>query len=352
MITVQERYQAVYAPETAIIRSKAPLRISFCGGGTDVSPYLEDHGGVVLSATINWHAFGTLVHTDGHSIEVQSLDYDVSARYDRDDDLVFDGKLDLVKSVIRRLRHDDAGINLFLHSDAPPGSGLGSSSALVVALVGLFKHAQYLRLDNYEIARLAYEMERVDLAIVGGMQDQYAATFGGFNFMEFYRDAVVVNPLRIEPDVLNELEYSLLLCFTGQTRMSGHIVERQIASYVQGQYDTTQSLHGMKAITLDLKKCLLKGKLLDFGGLLHEAWELKKRLDAGISTPHIDELYGAARAFGALGGKVLGAGGGGYLLVFCPYQRKHLIAAELERLGGRIYNFSFMAQGLQTWGTR
>jgi D-glycero-alpha-D-manno-heptose-7-phosphate kinase len=341
--------QQVAARPVTLVRSKAPLRVSFCGGGTDVPPYPADHGGVVLSATINWYAYGTLARTAGDAIEVESVDYGLSARYGQHDDLIYDGKLDLVKSVLRRLCRDRAGLRLYLHSDAPPGSGLGSSSALVVALVGLFNHSRRLGLDEYAVARLAYQIERTDLGIVGGMQDQYAATFGGFNFMEFSADGAVVNRLRIDADVVNELEYSLLLCYTGQTRMSGHIVERQMSAYVAGAADTTVALQSMKLLTLDLKKALLHHRLADFGGLLHDAWEYKKRLDAGISTGQIDELYAAARHKGALGGKVLGAGGGGYLLVYCPFDKKRAIATELERLGGKIAPFGFSPSGIQSW---
>lgn len=339
----------VAARSRTLVRSKAPLRVSFCGGGTDVPPYPPDHGGVVLSATINWFAYGTLARAAGDAIEVESVDYGLSARYGVHDDLVYDGKLDLVKSVLRRLCHDRAGLRLYLHCDAPPGSGLGSSSTLVVAMVGLFNYSQHLGLDDYAVARLAYQIERTDLGIIGGMQDQYAATFGGFNFIEFYGDGAVVNRLRIDADVVNELEYSLLLCYTGQTRLSGHIVERQIASYRGGNADTTDALHTMKALTLDLKKALLHHRLTEFGGLLHDAWEYKKRLDSGVTTTQIDELYASAGKQGALGGKVLGAGGGGYLLVYCPFDRKRAIAMELERLGGKVYPFGFSPCGLQSW---
>lgn len=352
MSLTQEDVRTAGAPVSTMVRSRAPLRVSFCGGGTDVPPYPAEHGGAVLSATINWYAYGTLDRIEGNAIEVESVDYGLSARYRQDDNLVFDGKLDLVKSVLRRLCHDRAGLRLYLHGDVPPGSGLGSSSALVVALVGLFNRTEHLGLDDYAVARLAYQIERVDLGIIGGMQDQYAAAFGGFNFMEFSGDGAVVNRLRIDAEVVNELEYSLLLCYTGQTRMSGHIVERQISSYVAGQTDTTAALHTMKALTLDLKRALLQNRLMDFGGLLHEAWEQKKRLDPGISTSHIDELYAAARACGALGGKVLGAGGGGYLLVYCPFDKKRAIATELERHGGKVYPIGFSPVGVQSWAVR
>ncbi|MBZ0252165.1 MAG: GHMP kinase, partial [Candidatus Methylomirabilis sp.] len=197
--------------------------MSFCGGGTDVPPYPEEHGGVALSATVDKHAYATLAPREDGEIHVRSLDYDVVAKYHVDQALPDDGKLDLVKAVIRRMEVR-GGFDLFLHTDAPPGSGLGSSSTLVVALIGAFKEWLDLPMTDYEIAELAYEIERRDLGVVGGMQDQYAATFGGFNYLEFGRDAVVVNPLRIKAEIENELAYSLLLAYTGETRLSGKIV--------------------------------------------------------------------------------------------------------------------------------
>ncbi len=334
-----------------LIRSKAPLRLSFAGGGTDVPPYPQKYGGAVLSATINKYAFGTLRPGCDGAVTVQSLDYDIVAKYQTEQDWVFDGKLDLVKAVVRRLMQDrpGQGLELFLHTDAPPGSGLGSSSALVVTLIGLFKHWLHLSLTNYEIAALAYEIERNDLEIKGGMQDQYAATFGGFNFIEFRESGVVVNPLRIEPSSVNELEYNLLLCYTGTARASAHILDRQIRSYVQQQAPVMLALARLKEIAVEMKNFLLQGRLVDFGALMHEEWQNKKQLDAHISTPRIEELYQAARQAGALGGKIAGAGGGGYLLLYCPFDRKHRVAEAVEQLGGQIVNFGFEPRGVQTW---
>lgn len=330
------------------IRSRAPLRISFCGGGTDVSPYPEEKGGVVLSTTIDKYAFGSLRPTDDGQINVTSLDYDVVAKYNVDDELLYDGELDLVKAVIKKMG-SRGGLDLFLHSDAPPGSGLGSSSTMVVCLIGLFRHWLKKQLTDYEIAQLAYEVERIDLAIKGGMQDQYAATFGGFNFIEFMGKTVVVNPLRIKPDVLNELNYKLLLCYTGRTRLSAKILEHQTSAYVEKKEPVVNALDTLKDLTIDMKNALLQGRLNDFGDLLHEAWLNKKQLDSNISSAQIDELYEAARAEGATGGKILGAGGGGYLLVFCPFDKKHKIAERLEQLGGQVVEFAFDFNGLQTW---
>jgi D-glycero-alpha-D-manno-heptose-7-phosphate kinase len=337
-----------------IYRSKAPLRISFGGGGTDVSPYFEQYGGVVLSTTINKYAYATISERRDGDIAVTSLDYDVTAKYRSNDRLPYNGELDLVKAVLKYMRKGShkSGLDLFLHSDAPPGSGLGSSSTMVVALIGAFRAARNLPLTNYDIAELAYKIERQDLGIKGGMQDQYAATFGGFNLIEFNENSVVVNPLRISHDVLNELEYSLLLCYTGRTRLSANILNRQISSVVDHKGEVMDALHRSKSIAIELKNALLQGRLCDFGALLHEAWLEKKKLDTSISSSQIDELYAVARKNGAIGGKILGAGGGGYLLIFCDFRKKHTLAQKLEAAGGQIVQFGFDSQGVQTWEVR
>ena len=310
-----------------IIRSKAPLRISFCGGGTDVSPYMEERGGVVLSVTIDKYAFASLRFRNDQNITVQSLDYDIVAKYRVDDDLEYNGELDLVKAVLRNMCDGNKqGLDFFMHSDAPPGSGLGSSSTVVVALIGLIKHWQRLPLTSYELADLAYRIERVDLKIKGGMQDQYAAVFGGFNFIEFGRNSAIVNPLRIETDIINELQYNLLLCYTGRTRLSANIITTQVDNYVRKEAEVVAAMNELKDITIDMKNALLQGRLDDFGTLLNEAWNNKKKMAKQITSSTIDVLYETAREHGALGGKILGAGGGGYLLLYCPFDRKHIIA--------------------------
>lgn len=331
-----------------IFRAKAPLRISFAGGGTDVAPYPEERGGAVLSATIDKYAYASLVPNTNGEIHVHSLDYDVVAKYQVGSPLPYDGELDLVKAAIQ---HFDVreGVNLFVHTDAPPGSGLGSSSAVVVALIGVLRHWLRQPVTNYEIAQLAYRIERQDLGVQGGMQDHYAATFGGFNFIEFQASSVVVNPLRIPQSLLNELEYRLLLCYTGKTRLSANILERQIASYVQKREDVVQALDATKATAVELKNALLRGRLETFGDLLHQGWELKKRFDSAVSSPQIDEMYEQARKTGALGGKILGAGGGGYLLLFCEFDKKHRVAERLEKIGGQVVEFAFDHYGLQSW---
>ena len=333
-----------------LIRAKAPLRISFAGGGTDVPPYPKKEGGCVLNATINKYAYGTLLPRKDRQIKIESLDFGISVNYDVDEDLVYDGKLDLVKAAIKRLGgQDSTGFDLFLHSDAPPGTGLGSSSTVLVALVGLLKEFKNMPLTNYEIANLAYIIERKELGIKGGLQDQYAATFGGFNFIEFLEDRVIVNPLRINQDVLNELEHNLLLCYTGKTRLSAKIIDDQVRRYENGEEETLQAMRKLKEIAIEMKNALLRRRLDEFGELLHTAWENKKRMSDRISNPEIEKMYEEARKAGAVGGKITGAGGGGYMLLYCRFEKKHKVAERLKRMGASITEFAFDQYGLQTW---
>jgi D-glycero-alpha-D-manno-heptose-7-phosphate kinase len=333
----------------SLYRARAPVRISLCGGGTDVDPYPAERGGAVLSTTIDKFAYATLRPRRDPRLTIHSLDYDIVADYHVGRrKLSYDGELDIVKAVANHFK-PKSGFDLFLHSDAPPGSGLGSSSTMTVALVGVLREWMRLALTDYEIAELTYQIERIELKLAGGRQDQYAATFGGFNFIEFHGDVTVVNPLRIRPSTVRELEYNLLLCFTGRTRESAGIVAEQTKAYVQGRKPVVKALDRMKELTLAMKSCLLRDRLADFGHLLHEAWQEKTRLSERISNPRIDELYHEARKAGAVGGKILGAGGGGYLLIYAPFDVKHKVAERLEKGGGDVVPFSFRDDGLTTW---
>jgi D-glycero-alpha-D-manno-heptose-7-phosphate kinase len=332
-----------------IIRSKAPLRLGFAGGGTDVSPYSDTRGGAVLNATINKYAYATLVPRKDNVINIKSLDYDISVDYKVDHKLVFDGEMDLAKGVIKRLKKNRDGFEMYTHSDAPPGSGLGSSSTMVVALMGAFREWQMLPLGDYDIAQLAYEIERKDIGIKGGKQDQYAAAFGGFNYMEFERDQVIINPLRMKPHVVNELQYNMLLCYTGGTRLSAKIIDSQVNNFISGKKDTVEAMDLLKQIAIDMKRALLTSKLREFGELLNFGWEQKKKMSDKISSPLIDELYEEARKAGAIGGKISGAGGGGFMMIYCQFDRRHKVAERLEQLGGKIIDFQFEEKGLQTW---
>jgi D-glycero-alpha-D-manno-heptose-7-phosphate kinase len=333
-----------------VFRAKAPLRISFAGGGTDVPPYPEREGGCVLNATIDSFAWGSLRPRDDGNIKIESVDLGLCLEFKAQDEMRLDGQLDLVKAALSRLEAKNShGFDIFLKSDAPPGSGLGSSSALMVALVGLVKELKNLPFTDYETAQVAYAIEREDLGILGGLQDQYASTFGGFNFIEFSKDRVVVNPLRISPDILNELEHNLLLCFTGTTRRSDRIIEDQVRRFEEGNPEALNALSQQKQLAVDMKNALLRRRLDDFGDLLHNAWQAKRRMSSKISNPLIDELYEVAQKHGALGGKITGAGGGGYMLFYCGFESKHKVGDAMRKLGAAPVDFAFEAHGLQTW---
>lgn len=343
-----------------LLRSKAPLRLSFAGGGTDVSPYPEERGGAVLNCTINKFAYASLTYVPdgGKKTTVHSLDYNLSVNYHKPEDLVYNGELDLIKAALRVLRptppNPRAGdsLELSLHSDAPPGTGLGSSSTMTVALVGAFQH--YLRSPwtPYEIAEIAFRIEREELGIKGGRQDQYAAAFGGFNFMEFGKDRTIVTPLRIPNDILNELAYRVLMCYTGTGHYSNDIIERQQSSYAKKNTTTVDALDATRALAIDMKTELLRGNLDEMGRLLDTGWRLKKQFTDGISTGQIDKLYEQAREGGALGGKLMGAGGGGYLMLFCDPKRRAEVAKAIEKAGGEVVDFAFEPLGVQSWSVR
>jgi D-glycero-alpha-D-manno-heptose-7-phosphate kinase len=333
-----------------LIRARAPLRISFAGGGTDVPPFPEREGGLVLNATINRYAYCTLRPRADDTITIHSFDYGSSVELAPAQTPVFDGKLDLAKAAIQRFVGPDAGgFDLLLHSNAPPGSGLGASSAMMVVLVGVLKEYAGVSLTDYELAEEAHTIERDRLGIRGGRQDQYAAAFGGFNFLELHADRVVVNALRVAPDVVLELEHNLLLCYTGTTRQSDHIIDDQMQRFEAGNSDAVDGLRAQKKLALQIKDALLQRQLGDFGSLLDDAWQTKKLLSSRISNARIDELYDEARVAGALGGKVAGAGGGGYLLLYCQHDRKHEVATRLQELGATVSDFAFELEGLRTW---
>lgn len=340
-----------------VLRARAPLRVSFAGGGTDVAPFPEREGGAVLSATISSYAYSTLrPRTDGR-ITVQSLDYGYSIGFGVDDPVVYDGRLDLPKAAIARIREIPGavasdGFDLFLHTMAPPGSGLGSSSAVVVSVISLVAEHCGVPLDPHAVAELAYDVERQDLQIPGGSQDQYAAAFGGFNYIEFKADMVVVNPLRVRDSTVHELEHNMLLAYTGRTRVSDHIIDDQRARYQSGNSDTLAGLRAQKGLAEAMKVALLRGEVDTLGRLLGDAWAEKRRMSDRITTPLIDEAVLRACAAGALGGKVTGAGGGGHMIFICEFERRHLVAEELIKLGMTVSEFTFSRDGVTTWRGR
>lgn len=337
--------------EASIVRAKAPLRISFAGGGTDIEYYFKEYNGMVLNTAINKFCYSTLIKRDDKKIKIVSYDLDIEEEFRSLSDLIYNGKLDLIKSVIKRL-HPGFGFDLYLQSDVPPGTGLGSSASMATAVAGAIIHFQEENLDSYKLAEITYKAEREELCINGGWQDQYAAVLGGFNFIEFTEQRNIVYPLRINKEVLNELKCNLILCFIGTQRSSGDIHLQQEKTYFEKKEDILPALNKLKEITLKLKDALLRGRVAEFGELLHDAWENKKRLNPRITNSVIDFLYDIGIKNGAYGGKILGAGGGGYLLFFISHLKRKKLTQELEKAGGTVLDFDFESKGLQVWPVR
>lgn len=349
---VEQRLPETRRPGGPLLRARAPLRISFAGGGTDMPCYYAEHGGAVLASTINRYTYVSLAPGGDHgAVSIASLDFDLMVKYRLEEAPVYNGVLDLAKAAIRRLvpPNSDGGFELYVQSDAPAGSGLGGSSSLTLALIGILNGLRGAPLDRYQLAELAYEIERVDLAMKGGKQDQYGIAFGGFNFIEFARDQIIVHPLRLDPAVLKDLECHLLLCYTGRTRLSAGVIGRQEDFVRQKRPETLAGLEGLRTLCYEMKNALLRGRLGDFGELLNAEWRHKVEANPQVTTPAIDEMLAVARREGAIGGKLLGAGAGGYLLLFCEVNRKHKVYQALEKLGGQFMNFSFVDDGLAVW---
>ncbi len=337
-----------------IIRSKAPLRIGLAGGGTDVSPYSDIYGGAILNATINMYAYATIIPRHNNLIVIKSADRNEEAEYPSASELPIDGKLDLAKAIYNRIiknyKLKKLSFELVTHVDAPPGSGLGSSSTLVTAVIGAFVEWLNLPLGEYDIANLAYVIERIDLNYAGGKQDQYAATFGGFNFMEFFGNGkVIVNPLRIRSNILNELAYNFVLYYTGTSRLSSIIIEKQQHSIVNNNQLSIEAMHQTKEMALLMKEAILKGNLDEIGPILMQAWDFKKKMAAGISNDQLDLIFESAINAGATGGKISGAGGGGFMFYYCPGNTRFKVISALKEYRGEVQQFQFTKNGLSSW---
>ncbi len=337
-----------------LFRSKAPLRIGLAGGGTDVSPYSDEFGGVILNVTLSLYAHTTIELLEEPIIVLESIDKNETQSFELTNHLPIDGQLDLVKGVYNRIQKDYPfalrGFKISTKVDAPAGSGLGTSSTLVVSILGAFKEMLKFKLNEYEIAHYAYEIERVDLALAGGKQDQYAATFGGFNFMEFSsNNKVIVNPLRIRQDYINELENNLVLYFTSSTRESATIIKEQQKNVVEKNVKSIEAMHHLKDQAKRMKEALLMGKIDTIGEILDYGFQQKKDMASNISNERIEDIYQQVKKAGATGGKISGAGGGGFMIFYCPKNTKHKVIETLENLGGTIKQYSFTEHGLTTW---
>ena len=337
-----------------IIRSKTPLRIGLAGGGTDVAPYSDIYGGAILNATISMYAYATIEPRKDGKIVFQSADNNAYYALDAQEHLPVNGSLNLHRGIYNRVvkdfAHKPLSFTLTTFVDAPPGSGLGTSSTLVVAILGAFAEWLRLPLGEYDIAKLAYDIERIDLAMAGGKQDQYAATFGGVNFMEFSaNDKVIVNPLRIKDSYLNELAHNLVLYYTQTSRLSSHIIESQAKNVMDNNLKSIEAMHQLKKQSVMMKDALLRGELDDIGEILNYGWQYKKQMADEITNPLLDEIYDTAMNNGATGGKISGAGGGGFMIFYCPGVSRSKVIEALAQFGGEAKRYEFTTKGLSTW---
>ncbi|MEE0916797.1 MAG: dehydrogenase [Bacteroidales bacterium] len=337
-----------------IIRSKAPLRLGLAGGGTDVSPFSDIYGGCILNATISLFAYCDIIPRNDNRIVMITEDRGERFESESMKELPLDGNLDILKAIYNRVVKDfdlpPLSFELHTFVDAPAGSGLGTSSTLVVAVLGAFVQWLRLPLAEYDIAALAYSIERIDLRLAGGKQDQYAATFGGFNFMEFYAEnKVIVNPLRIKESIMNELSRNLVLFYTSTSRSSADIIERQQKNVVANNTQSIEAMQQLKKQAVLMKEALLRNELDKIGDILNLGWEYKRQMARGISTDLFEDVYKAALNAGARGGKISGAGGGGYIFFYCPDCVRYKVIEALSNFGGKVRRFEFTKQGLQTW---
>lgn len=335
-----------------IIRSKAPLRLGLAGGGTDLNAYCDKYTGFVLNAAISLYVHCTIEETQDDTIVFESQDHNQIFKCESKRKLELDGYMDLYKGIYNRIVSDYAcrplSFKLSTYSDVPSGSGLGGSSTLVVAIIKAFVEWLNLPLGEYDIAKLAFDIEREDVGIVGGAQDQYAATFGGFNFMEFYANKkVIVNPLRIKNWIIDELESSLVLYFTNITRHASQI-EQEKKSLLERE-KSLLAMHKVKEDALAMKEALLTGNFTRLAEILGSAWEAKKQVSDGISNSEIDRIYRVAVAHGAYSGKVSGAGGGGFMFFMVNPVRKMQLLRELGKEQGKVMNFRFVKEGVKGW---
>ncbi len=332
-----------------ITRSKAPFRVSFGGGGTDMAPYCIEHGGCVISTTIDRHVYITLKQRDDKKIHIFSINLNKEFEFkvgDRD----YSTEFELFKGIINVLEIKD-GLDIVINSELPAGSGMGGSSSLSVALIGALNKHYNLGLSRHNIAQKAYDIERIELKQKGGYQDQFAAAYGGFNYIEFTGDVDVI-PLNVSEEMINELQYRLILCYVGGFHFSSDIQDEVLKGYEFEKKSFVEAMQDLKDVAHSMREIIESNNLKilnEFGELLHKGWLAKKSLSSKISNKNIENFYLTSRKFGVLGGKLLGAGGGGHLLLFSKPNLKFKVIQELEKIGGKIVNFHFNPRGLEVW---
>ncbi|PMZ98235.1 MULTISPECIES: CBS domain-containing protein [unclassified Pseudomonas] len=344
---VYTRQLAASAEVPVLARARAPVRMSFCGGGTDLTYFFIDHPAAVLSCTVGLYAHATLVPRKDQQISIHAEDLAREEHFHSLADLLAAPEKSLLATIIAVIK-PDYGFDLFLRSDFPVGSGLGGSSAATTATIAVFNELRQDRWSTYEIAELAFQAERLCFGIAGGWQDQYASAFGGFNLIEFENQRNLVHPIRLEDAIRNEFESCLLLCNTGISHDSGRLHEQQ-REEIEAQDSQTELLHASVALCRRMHRHLIRGELRGVGVCLDEAWRLKKRFSTAISHGRLDDIYEAAIAAGAVGGKLLGAGGGGFFLFYVQPQLRQRVIRVLSELGCETQNFRFESSGVTSW---
>jgi D-glycero-alpha-D-manno-heptose-7-phosphate kinase len=336
-----------------LIRSKAPLRLGLAGGGTDVSPYSDLYGGGILNATINLYAYATILPADDGKIIFETADGSQVKEFSANPEIIPEGIFDIHAGIYNRIAKlfpdKKLSFRLITSIDAPQQSGLGTSSTLAVAILGAFVEWLKLPFGEYDIAQMAYEIERMDLGMAGGKQDQYSATFGGINFMEFYKDKVIVNPLRIRDSYLDELAHNLVLYYSDTSRLSSQIIQKQQQNVLNDDKVAIEAMHQLKNQAVMMKEALLRGNLDEIGKILDFGWQFKKQMASGITNSSIDTIYATAMQNGATGGKISGAGGGGYMFFYCPGNTRFKVIESLKQFGGYTERYEFTTEGLVSW---
>ena len=347
---VEFRSEKIKTESFPIIRGKAPLRISFAGGGTDVPYFFEKYGGIVINATIDKYCYATIIkRADSKIIIISDMGEELIIGSKKD--IKYDGKFDLLKATINIMK-PDFGFEIYLRNDIPPGRGLGSSATLAVLVISLLSYLQDLHYDDYKVAELAFKAERDELKIGGGWQDQYAAITGGFSFIEFNKETNIIYPLKLKEDFIHELTEHLLLCYVGKSHYSADIHLSQEETFSKKEEEMVENLNYLKNLAKKIKDCLLTNELETMGKLLQESWENKRKLSSQISNSQIDYLYETGMKNGAYGGKLLGAGGGGYILFLHSPKKRNNLKKALEKAGGEILPFNFDFNGTKIWSVK
>lgn len=334
-----------------ISRARSPVRIDLAGGWTDVPPFSAEQGGCVVNAAISRHSYASLIPSETGGFRLESADYDEQIDAHSIRQMEYDGNLDLLKAAIRRRGYEMGG-HIITRSDAPPGSGTGSSASMGVTMVGIIDHLMDAHTDKMQVAATANLLEIEELGIPGGKQDQYAAAIGGINFMEFKDPLVTVDSIQVPGDFLLELEKHLLLVYTGKSRLSGDLISRVMGAYTAKKAGVDEALNNIRQAAFDMRDALLAQDLQRVGDVLDFNWTNQKRLYEEMTTPKIEALFQVARPEGVLGGKACGAGGGGCILLLCEPDREHRVRRAVEDLGGEIIEFQFDHAGLQVWDTQ